>query len=308
MAAAKRSRRPARPETSSEHDDKPVGRPIWSGSISFGLLQIPVSMYSAEARNDISFHQLDRRDLSPIGYQRVNKATGEKVAWADIVKGYEVEKGHFVVMEDADFKKAAVEATQSIDIQDFVDIEAIHPAFYETPYYLAPTKRSAKAYAILREALRKKKKAAVATFVMRQREHLAAVFPQEDVLLLEVLRFPHEIRSTEHLPLPAVGGAGIKMHPKELEMAEQLVEGMTSDWEPSKYKDDYRDVLLAAIDQKARTGKVKAVEEPAKATSGSGNVVDLMALLKKSLEKTQGAKPAVRKAASGKRKGGGKAA
>ena len=186
------------------------------------------------------------------------------------------------MLSDADFRSANVEATQTIDIQDFVDAEAIHPSYYETPYYLAPTKKSNKAYTVLREALRRQKKAAVATFVMRSREHLCAIFAQEDALLLEILRFSHELRTTDHLALPKTGAGQMKVNPRELEMAERLIDGMSTEWEPKKYHDQYRDDLLAKIDEKAKTGKVTPAHEPKKSAS-KGNVIDIMSLLKKSV-------------------------
>ncbi len=297
MAASRRASSSAKSASKTSHgkasghddDDDAAdgsGRPIWSGSISFGLLQIPVSVHGAESKKELQFHQLDKRDLAPIGYLRVNKTTGKKVEWGDIAKGYEYEKGQFVVMTDADFKSANVEATQTIDIQDFVDAEEIHPSYYETPYYLAPTKKSNKAYTVLREALRKQKKAAVATFVMRSREHLCAIFAQEDALLLEILRFSHELRTTEHLALPATGKTSLKINPRELEMAERLIEGMSTAWEPKKYHDQYRDDLLAKIEEKARTGKVTPSNEPKKGER-TGNVIDIMSLLKRSVEKAE---------------------
>ena len=322
MAASRRSHTKSSPKTPAkahekaaaaaarqgggDEDDVPPGngRPIWSGSISFGLLQIPVTVHSAEAKKELQFHQLDKRDLSPIGYLRINKTTGKKVEWNDIAKGYELEKGQFIVLSEADFKSANVEATQTIDIQDFVDAEQIHPSYYETPYYLAPTKKSNKAYAVLREALRRQKKAAVATFVMRSREHLCAVFAQEDALLLEILRFSHELRTTEHLALPKPGAADLKVHPKELEMAERLIEGMSTAWEPTKYRDQYRDDLLAKIEEKARTGKVTPAHEP-KRPASEGNVIDIMSLLKKSVATAEKGRSAATRAGDGAAKGGG---
>jgi DNA end-binding protein Ku len=280
-------------------------RSIWSGSISFGLLQIPVGIYSAEARREISFRQLDKRDMSPIGYERINKTTREPVAWGDIVRGFEHEKGEFVVITDEELKSVNVEATQTIDIQDFVDAEAIHPAHYETPYYLAPNKKSQKAYAVLREALKRTKKAAIATVVMRTREHLAAIFAHGDVLLLEILRFAHEIRSTDTLALPPSDLATLKVHPKEIEMAEKLVLGMSSAWEPTKYHDQYRDDVLAMIDEKVRTGEVTALHEPSK-RKDEARVVDIMSVLKRSLEEAEKSRSAAGPKKASPRKAGAK--
>ena len=196
-------------ETSAENDEAETarrpdasGRGIWSGSISFGLLQIPVTLYTAERRaEELHFRLLDKRDLSPIRYERVSSATGKPVEWKDIVKGFEYEKDTFVVVEPDDLEKANVKATQTIDIQDFVHADQIDPAFFETPYYVVPQKRAQKAYVLLREALEKKNAVAIATFVLRTREHLVALMPVGDAIMLEVLRFGHELKPPEgHAP------------------------------------------------------------------------------------------------------------
>jgi len=229
------------------------GRSIWSGSVSFGLLQIPVSLYTAESRADeLHFRMLDKHDLSPVRFERVNASTGKKVAWQDIVKGYEYEPDTFVVLEKGDLEKANVKATQTIDIQDFVPMDQIDPAFFETPYYLVPQKRATKAYVLLRQALENKNAAAIATFVLRTREHLCAVMPVGDALMLEVLRFGHELKDVDEMPLPSKREAEVTA--RELAMAEQLIDGMMTDWQPTKYKDRfYRDVMKM-IEEKAKTG------------------------------------------------------
>ncbi|MEO7114165.1 MAG: Ku protein, partial [Polyangiaceae bacterium] len=173
---------------------EPSQRALWTGTIGFGLVQIPVSLVPAEKSGELAFHQLDERDMSPIGYERINKSTGEKVAWEHIVKGYEVAKGKYVVVTDEDFKHANVAATQSIDIEDFVGRDEIHPTYYERPYYLVPAKQGHKAYAVLRDALAEKNLVAVATVVIRTRQHLCAVLAEGNRLLLELLRFEHELR------------------------------------------------------------------------------------------------------------------
>ena len=179
------------------------GRSIWSGSISFGLLQIPISLYTAENRaQELHFRMLDKHDLSPIRFERVNASTGKKVEYSDIVKGYEYEPDTFVVLEKGDLEKANVKATQTIDIHDFVPMDQIDPAFFERPYYLIPQSRATKAYVLLRKALEKKNAAAIATFVLRTKEYLCAVMPVGDALLLEILRFGHELKDVEDMPLP----------------------------------------------------------------------------------------------------------
>jgi DNA end-binding protein Ku len=270
-------------ETATENDDGESvapGRGIWSGSISFGLLQIPVTLYTAESRTEeIHFRQLDKKDLSPIKYERVSSATGKPVEWKDIVKGYEYEPYNFVVLDPEDLKKANVKATQTLDIQDFVPADQIDPAFFETPYYIVPQKRATKAYVLLREALKKKNAVAVATFVLRTREHLCALMPVGKAIMLEVLRFGHELRKPKDLPLP---GEDASIGARELAMAEQLIDGMMTDWEPAKYKDRFHGDVMKMIEEKAKTGtfKPKATKERGEIAN---DVVDLLDLLKKSV-------------------------
>ena len=270
-------------ETAAENDEGESvspGRGIWSGSISFGLLQIPVTLHTAERRaEEIHFRQLDKKDLSPIKYERVSSATGKPVEWKDIVKGYEYEPDNFVVLDPKDLKRANVKATQTLDIQDFVPADQIDPAFFETPYYIVPQKRATKAYVLLREALKKKNALAVATFVLKTREHLCALMPVGNAIMLEVLRFGHELRKPKDMPLP---GKDASIGDRELAMAEQLIDGMMSDWEPGKYKDRFYGDVMKMIEEKAKTGSFKP-----KVTKERGavanDVVDLLDLLKRSV-------------------------
>jgi DNA end-binding protein Ku len=280
MAKTKRSTK--RATSNAEGADGAEGssrRALWKGSIAFGLIQIPVGLHAAEKPNELAFHQLDKRDMSPIGYERINKSTGKKVEWGDIVKGYELSKGRFVPVTDDDFKKANVQASQTIDIQDFVDAGAIPPSFYERPYYLVPEKGGAKAYSVLHDAMVHKSLTAIALVVIRTRQHLAAILPSDGRLNLQLLRFAHELRS------PSEAGASLARGPRatarEVALAEQLIEGMVSPWDPSRYKDTYQDDLLAAIRQKAKTGVVEP-KHTEKATEG-GTLTDLVSLLEKSL-------------------------
>jgi DNA end-binding protein Ku len=294
--------RPAkRKSTEANHKDESqprirasrgAARGIWSGSISFGLLQIPVTLFPAESRADeLHFRMLDKRDLSPVKYERVSSSTGKPVEWKDIVKGYEISKDEFVVIEPEDFAKANVKASKTIDIQDFVPRDQIDPAFFETPYIVVPDKRATKAYFLLLEALEKRNAVAIATFVLRTREHLVALMPAGDpddpetrYLMLEILRFGHELKDAGDLPLPSSSEAG-GASARELAMAQQLIDGMMSDWEPSKYKDRYYGDLMKVIDEKAKTGEVK--EHHARTTGTvANNVVDLLDLLKKSVAKS----------------------
>lgn len=256
-------------------------RAIWKGSLSFGLVNIPVSLHAAESASDIGFKLLDRRDLSPVHYLRVNEKTGKEVPWDDIIKGYEYAKGEYVPMTDADFERANPEASQTIEITDFVDAEDIAPIYYDKPYYLAPAKNAAKAYALLREVMHRTNTVGVARVVIRSRQHLAAVTARESVLTLDLLRFAHEIRDPESLDIPK----DISIGEKELNMGERLVETMIAKWEPEKYRDDYREDLLALIERKVREGKTKVIEEaPPAEPRRPAKVIDIMDLLKRSVE------------------------
>jgi DNA end-binding protein Ku len=289
IAMARRTSHAKKAEVIEDVDDAGTGRArggpgrsIWGGSISFGLLQIPISLYTAESRaEELHFRMLDKKDLSPIRFKRVNESTGREVEWKNIVKGYEIEPDSFVVLEKGDLEKANVKATQTIDIQDFVPAEDIDRAFFETPYYLIPQKRAAKAYVLLRKALEKRKAAAIATFVLRTKEHLCALIPNGDAIMLEILRFGHELKEASAMPLPAKGDEG-DLSARELRMAEQLIDGMMTEWDPAKYRDRYYRDVLKMIDEKAKTGSVTARHAEATGTVAN-DVVDLLDLLKRSV-------------------------
>ncbi len=289
-SAPKHAEETASPSSSSDETGsaRSPGRAMWSGTLGFGLLQIPVSLYPLERSREVSFHQLDGRDMSPVGYKRYNKSTGEEVAYDEIVRGYEISKGEYVVVTDEELRTANVEATQSVDIMDFVDPSEIPHAYFETPYLVAPARRGEKAYAVLRDALAAKKRAAIATVVLRTRQHLAAVLVDGDSLVLELLRFPHELRKAD---AAAVAQASVHAHvsDREREMAETLVERMSADWDPAKYKDSYRDDVLAMIEKKAKTGEAVAIASPA--PPRADNVTDIAALLQRSLMKAPSSAP-----------------
>lgn len=265
-----------------------MARAIWKGSISFGLVQIPVGLFSAASPDELSFRQLDKRNLSPIGYKKYNKNTGEDVDGEEIVKGYEYESGHYVVLSDEDLRRANPEKTQTVEITDFVDLDDIEAVYFDKPYYLAPTGKNKKAYALLREALKRTRKVGIAKVVIRSREYLSAVVPQGDVLVLEILRYPQEIRSTDDLEVPHGDVAELGLNERELEMAERLVEGMTSEWEPAKYTDTYRNDLMQLIQQRIESGNTNAPDETPveEVVAEKGDVIDIMALLKRSVEAT----------------------
>ncbi|AUX41630.1 DNA repair protein [Sorangium cellulosum] len=302
-------------------------RSIWKGSISFGLVQIPVALYPAEEPNEVSFKQLDKRDMTPIRYERVNRETGKPVSWDDIVRGYAYDKDEYVVVSDEDLRRANVEATQTVDILDFVDASEIEPMFYDKPYYLAPASQGKKkspvtAYVLLREALRRTGKVGIAKVVIRTREHLAAVMPRGKALVMNLLRFAHELRSDEELELPELDAEGKGLGKRELEMAERLVAEMATDWKPEKYKDEYRDDVMKLIEKKVKSGETTTPAEPAGEDEDRGRqtgTVDLIALLKKSLGQKGGkaandekeahdAEPKVRKTDAAKRKTGSRRA
>lgn len=265
-----------------------MARPLWSGAISFGLVNVPIQLLGAQEQKKLSFHMLDSQDNSPIGYRKISKTTGKEVPSKRIVKGYEYERGQFVIVKDTDFKKANPVATQTIDIEDFVDINKIDILMFEKPYYLVPTESGRKGYVLLRRVLEETGKAAVARFVMRQKEHLVAIIPRGPYLILETLRFASEVREVEEAEfLDEKALEKIRISPKELQMAEELVAGMTSDWKPEKYKDTYEDDLLKFIKQKIRKGDTAegaAVPDGSEAGNEDTRVLDLMPLLQKSLK------------------------
>jgi len=256
-------------------------RPIWRGSLAFGLVNIPVALHVAETSGDLSFNLLDRRDFSPVRYRRVNEKTGKEVPWDEIVKGYEYAKDEYVPLTEGDFKSANAEATQTIEITDFVAASEIEPVYYDKPYYLEPAKNAAKSYALLRSVMRRTKTVGIAKVVIRSRQHLAAVVPRGSVLVMILLRFAHELRDASALNVPGDANLGTK----EIEMAERLVETMIDRWQPEKYRDDYREDLLKLVEQKVKSGKTRVIEErKPEAARRSGKVIDIMDLLKRSVE------------------------
>jgi len=264
-----------------------MARTLWKGAISFGLVHIPVGLYSAEKRNSFDLTMLDRRSMKPVGFKRYNKETGEDVSWDDIVKGYEYEKGRYVVLTEEDFKRANVEATQTVDILSFVNRDEIGSMYYETPYYLAPDKRGHKGYALLRETLTQTGKVGVANVVIRTRQYVAVLIPYKDVILMNTLRYPSELRDTDDLDVPSSNLKEVGVSSREVEMARRLVEGMSTAWKPEEHRDTYHEDLLALIEKRVQAGQTEVVTEPSQEEEqrpAKGEVVDLMALLKKSVE------------------------
>lgn len=269
-------------------------RGLWNGAISFSLIHIPVSLHTAARAHELDLNLLDKRDFAPVGYQRYNKATGKVVEWNDVVKGYEHEKGEYVVLTDEDFRRANVEASRTIDIQTFVDRDAIAPYYFDTPYFLMPDKNGERVYSLLREALEQSKKLAVATFVLRSRQHVAALMPVDRIIVLNTLRYQAEIQ-----PHPDVAAAVAKKANaaggRELTMALKLVEEMSEKWNPDAFSDTYRDDLMKRIQQKVKAGQTHTLTEPEAEdeprATGGGKVVDLMSLLEKSLAQKGGGSP-----------------
>ena len=260
-------------------------RPIWKGAVSFGLVHIPVVLSSAENRNNFDLTMLDRRTMKPVGFKRYNKETGKEVGWDDIVKGYEYEKGRYVVLTDTDFKQANVEATQTIDIVSFANAKELEPLYYETPYYLAPDKRGEKGYALLRETLKATNKIAIATVVIRTRQYLAALIPSGNAMVLNTLRYQNELRSAKDLEVPSITLKASGVSSREIDMAKKLVDEMTDRWKPERYRDTYHDDLMKLIDKRIKTGKTEIITETDKEEEkpARDNVIDLMALLKRSV-------------------------
>ena len=267
-----------------------MARAIWKGSISFGLVNIPIALYPATRREEFKFRLLRKSDLSPVSYKRVAEKDGKEVPWDQIVKGYEYEKGKYVVLKDEDFERVDLEATQTVDIQDFVDQEEIDPIFFYKPYYLEPQKGGDKAYALLRDALKDSNKVGIAKVVIKTRQYLAGVKPEDGVLLLELMHFADELADPGKLHVPKKTEVG----KREMNMAKSLIDSMSSKWNPEKYRDDYREALMEVIEEKVEDGGKEIEEKPKKARKPT-KVIDLVSVLQKSLEQTGGKKKATAK-------------
>jgi DNA end-binding protein Ku len=251
-------------------------RPIWSGSISFGLVSVPVRMYSATESKELRFNFLDRRDMSPIGDEKVSKESGKPVPPGEIVRGFEIQKGQYVPIEDEDLDRLDIELTHSIDICDFVDLEEIDPIYFRKAYYLLPQEGAEKPYRLLVKALEETGKVGIAKVVIRNKQHLAALRPYDGLLILETMYYADEIRQ------PEAADGGARLQKPEVEMAKSLVENLSDKFKPEKYDDNYRKELLELIRAKAKGKKLPEPKE-----EEDGEVVDLMAALRESVERTQ---------------------
>src|SRR3989440_9887625 len=269
-----------------------MARAIWKGSISFGLVNIPIALYPATRREEFKFRLLRKSDLSPVNYKRVAEKDGKEVPWDQIVKGYEYEKGKYVALKDEDFQRVDLEATQTVDIQDFVELDEIDPIFFYKPYYLEPQKGGDKAYVLLRDALKDTNKVGIAKVVIKTREYLAGVKPEDGALVLELMHFADELADMSNLHIPKK----VEVGKREMDMAKSLIGSMSSKWNPEKYHDDYREALMEVIEEKVEAGG-KEIEEKPKAKKAPTKVIDLVEVLQKSLEQAGAAKKKPKRAA-----------
>ncbi|RYD34550.1 MAG: Ku protein [Verrucomicrobiaceae bacterium] len=279
-----------------------MARSIWKGAIAFGLVNIPVSLNSAESKPDIQFHMVDSKNHARIRYERVNSDTGEEVPWDRLVKGYEHEDGQFILLTDKDLESVQPQLTRTIEISEFVSLDEIDPLLFDKPYYLEPDKRGRKAYALLREALRESGKAGISRVVIRTREYLSAMFVRDDALVLMLLRFPQEIRASSKLELPSSSEKQWQPAKKEMDLAGRLIDEMTTKWKPGEFHDEYRDALMEFIDKKIAGGdSVDDVKQPQDDDDETGGkVLDLAEYLQRSISKPVSKKSAPKRAASKK--------
>lgn len=255
-------------------------KPIWKGAISFGLVNIPVQLLSAEERTELNFNMIDQRDHARIKYQRINAETGKEVPWENIVKMYEFEDGSYVVVTDEDFEKADPKASKTIEIEQFIEAKELNPMYLEKPYYVAPVKGGEKPYSLLRDAMKESGKVAIGRVTIRTKQSMGAILPVGDALVLNLLRYSDEIRTTETLNLPE----SEKITDKEMDLAISLIDGLTASWNPEEFQDEYTSALMKRIEAKAKLKGKDLPEEPEEEEVTPSKVVDIMDLLKKSIE------------------------
>ena len=267
-----------------------MARAIWKGMISFGLVNVPVELHPAAQSHQLSFSMLDKRDFSPVGYKRYSKTSGKEVPWNDIVKGYEYEPDQYVVLSDEDFRRANVQQARAVEIATFVDADSIAPEYFDTPYYLVPGERGQKVYALLREALRSTGKVGIGQVVIRTTHHLAAVIPEGDALMMITLRYANEIRDKKEYDFPPTAMKSAGVTEKELDLAKRLIGDMAGPWKPQEFEDTYNDDLMKRIEEKIERGETKVLTKPEGEAREprSAKVIDLMDLLKQSIDKTRG--------------------
>ncbi len=269
-----------------------MARPIWKGQISFGLVNIPVSVYSAERRTDLGFKLIDSRNSARVRYERVNEETGKEVPWNAIVKGYEYDNGNYVLLTDKDLESASVEMTKVIEIEQFAALAEIESTYFDKPYYITPNKGAEKGYVILREAMEKLGKVGIAKVVIRTRQYLSAVVPDGNCLILNLLRFPEEVVPAAEFDFPSGELKNYKITTKEIQLAKDLVTGMTSEWNPENYHDEYRETVMKMIEDRIKSGKTDVVETIDTERDLPPRTINFMDVLKKSVARTVSPKKA----------------
>ncbi|MGJ7506003.1 Ku protein [Variovorax sp. GT1P44] len=272
-------------------------RTLWKGAITFGLVHIPVGLHTATTEEGVDFDWLDKRTMDPVGYKRINKKTGKEIDKDNIVKGVEYEDGKYVVISPDEIEKIYPRTTQTIEIQRFVDANAIPFVYLERPYYVAPVNKGQKVYALLREALLKSGKIGLAKVVIATKQHLAALVPSDKALVLNLLRWGDEVKSLEGLDLPSAGTKGANISAAEMKMAEQLVKDMSGEWKPEDFKDEFKHEVMKLVDKKVKAGDTETVIQPEEeAPSEGAEIIDLTELLARSLKGGKGSKPVAKKA------------
>jgi DNA end-binding protein Ku len=259
-------------------------RTIWKGAITFGLVHIPVGLHTATTESGVDFDWLDRRSMDPVGYKRINKRTGKEIDSKNIVKGVEVEDGQYVVVSPDEIAEAYPRTTQTIEIQQFVDADEVSFVYLERPYYIAPINKGHKVYALLRDTLTDSGKIGIAKVVIQTKQHLAALIPMGDGLVLNLMRWGDEVKSMEGLDLPKAGAKNMSPSASELKMAKMLVKEMSAEWDPEQYQDEFKAAVMDLVEQKVKAGQTEVVIEPQEeAPAYTDNVIDLTELLQRSL-------------------------
>jgi DNA end-binding protein Ku len=270
-----------------------VPRPTWKGHISFGLVNVPVTLYPAEQKSDLSFKLVDSRNSARVRYERVNEATGEEVPWSQIVKGYEYDDGNYVLLSNEDLETASPELTKVVEIERFVSLDEIDPVYFDKPYYLVPAKGAEKGYVLLREAMQRAGRVGIAQVVIRSRGSLAALVPRGNALLLELLRYGSEVRSLDDYDVPRGEIEEYGITEKELKLAGQLVDGMAAEWDPHEFHDDYRDSIMKLIESRIKSGELQRVTGDDEEQVEAPTTINFMDVLKQSVKETS--KPSRRK-------------
>ncbi|ALM82719.1 Ku protein [Bordetella sp. N] len=266
-----------------------ASRTLWKGAISFGLVHIPVGLHTATKESGIDFDWLDKRSMDPVGYKRINKRTGREIDRENIVKGVEYESGQYVIISPEEIEEAYPRTTQTIEILRFVEAGAVPFVYLERPYYVAPINKGQKVYALLRDTLAKAEKIAIAKVVIQTKQHLAALIPSGDGLVLNLMRWGDEVKPMEELDLPKAGAKNMSPSAAELKMARMLVDDMSGDWDPDEFKDEFREAIMGLVEKRAKAGQTEQVFEPEEETPARGdNVIDLTALLRQSLTGRKG--------------------